>query len=231
MAKTPRIYYRIRNRYRVYLFRIALLLLAGLLLFLGIDAKLKPMIREYAKSNAAYLAGKAIHDAVNREIGEQGIQYTDLVTLEKDNTGKVTALYTNIVKLNSLQSQFADLVLDELQEIESSVIEVPLGNATGIDFFSGRGPNIPIEIIPLGSVDIACGSEFTSGGINQTQHRLIMTVTASVTVLLPRDSVTASVTSDISIAETILVGTVPESFTNIVDTRDLIEQGIDYTLE
>jgi len=117
-----------------------------------------------------------------------------------------------------------------LRTIDTSTVSIPIGNATGINFLSGKGPKIPLEIIPVGSVSASCGSEFTSAGINQTRHRLTMIVTASVTILLPRDSVTSVVTTEVNIAETVLVGSVPDTYTNIVDTRDLIEQGIDYAM-
>ncbi len=231
MRRRAYMHARNRNKNSSWLFGISVFVLVTVLLFLGIDEKLKPTIREYAKASGTYYATKAINDAVNEEIANSGIKYLDLVTLEKDNNGEIAALYTDIVKINTLKSQVASVLLNKLTTLDSSKISIPFGNASGINLFSGRGPSIPIKIAPIGSISTSCISQFTSAGINQTKHSITMEITANVTIILPRDSISTEVHSQVVIAETILVGSVPESYTNIVDTRDLIEQGIDYALE
>ncbi len=231
MRKRAYMHARNKGNYSSRLFRISIFLIIILFTVLSIDAKLKPTIREYAKSTGSYYATKAINDAVIDEIASNEIKYLDLVSLEKDNNGGITALYTNIVKINELKAKVANLVLDKLRSLDESAISVPFGNASGINLFSGRGPDIPIKIIPIGSITTSCASQFSSAGINQTRHSIIMEVVASVTIVLPRDRITTKIHSEVNIAETILVGNVPESYTNIVDTRDLIEKGIDYALE
>jgi len=213
--------------------KIQLLFACSVLFFLFLigDAMLKPAIREAAEASSVYLAMKAINDAVYQKLGAEGILYHDIVSLEKDQNGQVAALHTDIIKINSMKAEISDLVLDALYMIDTSTISIPLGNAFGIDFLSGKGPRIPVEILPIGFATTTCGSEFSSAGINQTKHRITMTVSVSISILLPLDRVTTVVTSDIPVAETVLVGSVPDSYTNIVDTRDLIEQGIDYAME
>ncbi len=231
MRKRQYMHARNSNKNSPWFFRISAIILAIVLTFLAIDEKLKPTIREYAKASGTYYATKAINDAVNEEIADSGIKYLDLVTLEKDNNGEIAALYTDIVKINTLKSKIASVLLNKLTTLSTSKLSIPFGNASGINLFSGRGPNIPIKIAPIGSITTSCISQFTSAGINQTKHSITMEVTANVTIILPRDSISTEVHSQVVIAETVLVGSVPESYTNIVDTRDLIEQGIDYALE
>lgn len=220
-----------RSRFTVFLLQFTLFaVLIGALLFAA-DARLRPAVREYALTRASYLATKAINDAVNEELETDEIDYLDLVTLEKDDSGRVTALHTNIIKVNNLKSKMSNIIIEELSRLDTSQIAVPLGNATGIDFFSGMGPNIDIEIIPLGSASTDFKSAFSSAGINQTRHRITMEISADVTILLPRDAVTQTVTTQVNVAETVIVGIVPDSYTNIEDSRSAEEKVIDFTLE
>ncbi len=228
--KHIRPYDHTRRRLVILAIRFSLFVLAlGIILFAA-DAKLRPAVREYALSRASYLATKAINDAVNEELEKDGPEYLDLVTLEKDDSGRVTALHTNIIKVNSLKARMSNIIIEELSDLDSSQISVPLGNATGIDFLSGKGPQIDVEIIPLGSAAADFKSAFSSAGINQTRHRITMEISADITVLLPRDAVTQTVTTQVNVAETIIVGVVPDSYTNIEDDRSAEEKVIDFTL-
>lgn len=107
--RLPRLAFRVRNRKRLYLFRFLSVLLIFLILLLVLDARLRPVIRDYSYSRAVYLATSTINDAVNEEISNSGVEYNDLSHLEKDDAGRVTALHTNIVKINKLKASVDQL--------------------------------------------------------------------------------------------------------------------------
>lgn len=194
-----------------------LLLLLFLLGFLAITVKLRPVIREYAESRAVNLASSGIHDAVEAVLSKGEIGYRDLIDLEKDAEGHVTALHTNIVAVNRLKAEIASAVIADLSSIDTAALAIPLGTISGIDFLSGMGPRLHVELAPLGEASAAFGSRFTSAGINQTRHSIVMEVTAAVTILLPGEQIEAEVRSTIDVAETVIVGVVPDSYTNVED--------------
>ena len=209
--RLPRLAYRVRNRRNYYLFRLLILLLSILFAFFLLDAKLRPVIRDYSYSRAVYLATSTINDAVNEEIANSGVEYNDLIYLEKDDSGRVTALHTNIVKINKLKASVTNYVIEQLSELDTTPLAIPLGTISGV------GPTIHIKIVPLGQATAAFGSAFTSAGINQTRHSITMQVSATVTIILPRESIETEVTTHVDVAETVIVGVVPDSYTNVED--------------
>ncbi len=218
--RLPRLVFRVRNRRRLYLFRFLAMVVVILVVLLALDIRLRPIIRDYSYSRAVYLATSTINDAVNEEISNSGVEYNDLIYLEKDDTGRVTALHTNIVKINKLKASVTNYVIDKLNELDTSPLSIPLGTISGIDMLSGMGPIIQIKVVPLGQATAAFGSEFTSAGINQTRHSITMQVSATVTIMLPRESIETEVTTHVDVAETVIVGVVPDSYTNVDDSPD-----------
>ena len=86
--------------------------------------------------------------------------------------------------------------------------------------------------MPKGYADAVFISEFTDAGLNQTLHRMIMRTTVSVTAFIPMYSVQTDVSGDFLIAETVIVGNVPESFTHVVsEDKDIVDAINDFEAE
>ena len=88
----------------------------------------------------------------------------------------------------------------------------PLGSALGMTIFAGSGPGIPVSIVPIGSIKTNFETEFEACGINQTRHKVYLTVTASIRIVIPTGAKTTEVTVNMLAAESIIVGAVPEGF-------------------
>lgn len=149
---------------------------------------------------------------MNQQIREGNIQYDKLVTLQRDQNGNITALTTNMQEMNRLKTQLLELLDDDIYNIEDDEISIPLGNLTGIQLLSGRGPSIPVKIIAVSSSDAQFQGEFSDAGINQTIHRIMMEVSLDLIVLLPSGTVTDRVSSQVCVAETVLLGPVPDTY-------------------
>ena len=76
---------------------------------------------------------------------------------------------------------------------------------------SGKGPAVPVSIISIRNSDASFSSNFTQAGINQTLHQIIMQVSIDVAVLILGQTNDFTVNSQVVIAETIIVGQVPET--------------------
>lgn len=188
--------------------------------FLLIEVKTRPLIQKLAYSRVSYLASKAINDAVDSEISNGTIRYDELISFEKDTEGKITALKTNMIRVNQLKVEISNIILDKIDSIQESELYIPLGNIINGDLFSGRGPKIPIKIVPTGSVKASFSNVFSSAGINQTRHQIIMVLTVNMNILTPGSSQTTSVESQVNVAETVIVGTVPGNYTYFSETDD-----------
>jgi sporulation protein YunB len=194
----------------------AFFLLAGLLL-LWADAKVRPLVGQMAVARVHILASQMINSTVSDYISAEDLQYGDLVYFEKDAEGGIAALKTDMAKINAFKSAILRDVNVKLSEMKSAEIYIPLGNAINGELLSGRGPQIPIRLVPYGVVEAAFNNAFTAAGINQTRHQIIMTVTVNIGVLLPGSVTETAVTVQVNIAETVIVGRVPETYANLGD--------------
>lgn len=169
-------------------------------------------IRELAQIQVMNATSDLINDAIDRQIEAGDIQYDRIVYFEKDLNGRITALKTNMSEVNRLKTDTLALINDEILSLDSSDLGVPLGSLFLPEFLSGRGPAIPVQIISIRNSDAYFISDFTQAGINQTLHQLTMSVGVDVAVLVLGETASFTVTSEVVVAETIIVGDVPDTF-------------------
>jgi sporulation protein YunB len=176
------------------------------------DKKIKPTVLAVSEVHARYIASAAINKVVYDQVKKGNLKYEDLVTLQVDNDGKVTALQANILKMNEIKSDMALLIQEKISNIGTSQIKIPIGAMMNIEVLSSLGPNVPIKMIPIGSANTDFASSFNTAGINQTRHQITLIAKSRIRVLLPVMSADATVETTIPIAETIIVGNVPQQY-------------------
>ena len=75
----------------------------------------------------------------------------------------------------------------------------------------------------------ACSSAFSSAGINQTSHQIELEVTVRIYAAIPGFRSSIETTTNYLVAETVLVGEVPDSFTQVDgDQADIVRKIFDY---
>ena len=200
-----------RGKRRIRLFAVLVTALAvwG---FLGLRARLRPVVRSLARTQVINTASDLINDAILRQIMEGQIQYDRIVYFEKDLNGRITALKTNMAEVNRLKTETLNLINDEIMAQDSTNLGVSLGSIILPEFFSGKGPQIPVRILAIRNSDANFQSEFTEAGINQTLQKLRMDVIVDVTILVLGRTETFTVSSQMVVAETIIVGDVPATY-------------------
>lgn len=180
-----------------------------------VESFFEPIIRTMAVSRSEVLLSQEISNEVNETMSENGITYSDIISFVTDKDGRINAMTTNIVTANKLKSYLALSILTRITNVDGTELSIPVGNLTGISVLAGRGPEMKVKVIPIGSVQTELSSQFVSAGINQTQHRIIMEVTSNVDIILPSETVSTTVSVNVVIAETVIVGSVPESYAEI----------------
>lgn len=212
-----------RNSFIPVLLVIAIIISVCYGVVLLIDRKISPIMQTYALSRAQQIGAQAIYNGISEVLEEENVTYDQLITLEKDANGEVTAIKTNIMAINHLKSVLAIKILEKINAVDSSQISIPLGNIINGELFSGRGPRIPVKLVPVGSVFTNITNEFTSAGINQTRHQLQVEVNAYVAIILPNNSTATNVKASFNISETVIVGDVPDTYTYVTgdDTSNL----------
>ena len=198
--------------------------LFGVLLAMGfifsLELRLRPVVETMAKAKVTNAVTQLLDGAVTAEIQSKEISYSDLITVEKDETGRITALTSNMAALNDLRTSILSDAVAAIGQIDTQSLSIPVGNLTGINFFSGRGFELPVDVMTVGSAHAVFQSQFSDAGINQTQHQILLEVTVSVDILLPGGDLPAEISAQVPVAETIIVGSVPDTYVELPTLQD-----------
>ena len=199
----------------VRIFRLLLITFVVLALLLGwFRYRYNDSIRALAQTQVRNATSDLINDSIDAQIELGNIHYDRIVYFEKDLNGEITALKTNMAEINRLKTAILNLVNDEILAMDTSKLSIPLGSLALPEIFSGRGPGIPIEVISIRNSDGSFESYFSEAGINQTLHQLTMEVVVDVSVLVLGKAEEFTVSSQVVVAETVIVGRVPDTFLN-----------------
>ena len=201
-------------RYRLKRFLGSVLFCAVVLCaaFLMLRGKYQDVIRDLARTQVMNSTSDLTNDAIARQMAEGTIQYDRMVYFEKDLDGRITALKTNMSEVNRLKTDILNIINDEILALDTSDIGIPLGSLFLPELLSGKGPSIPVHILSIRNSDASFSSNFVQAGINQTLHQLIMLVSVDVAILVLGQTGSFSITSEVVVAETVIVGDVPNTF-------------------
>jgi sporulation protein YunB len=192
--------------------RLLILGLILVILFVALRSKYRDVIGELAEIQVKNTTSDLTNDAIARQIAAGNIAYDRIVFFEKDLQGRITALKTNMSEVNRLKTDILNIINDEILALDSSDIGIPLGSLFLPELLSGRGPAIPVQILSIRNSDANFVSHFSQAGINQTLHRLNMEVSIDVAVLVLGRTASFTMVSEVVVAETVIVGDVPQTF-------------------
>lgn len=193
----------------VWLFAISILMLAALIFFRW---KYHEPVFELAQTQVKNTTSDLINDAIDKQIENGNIQYDRIVYFEKDLDGRITALKTNMNEVNRLKTDILNIINDEILALDTADLGIHIGSFLLPEFFAGKGPVIPVHILSIRNSEASFHSHFSEAGINQTLQQLTMDVSVDVSVLLLGKTSSFTVSSQVVVAETIIVGQVPNTF-------------------
>ena len=197
---------------RKWLLRLGIISLILLILLLSLRGKYRYVISDLAKTSVMNTTSDLTNDAIARQIATGEIAYDRIVFFEKDLDGRITALKTNMSEVNRLKTDILNLINDEILALDSSDLGIPTGSLFLPELFSGKGSAIPVHILSIRNSDANFVSSFSQAGINQTLHRLNMEVSVDVAVLVLGETSSFTMSSEVVVAETIIVGQVPQTY-------------------
>ncbi len=205
-------------RRRAIIILITLLFLV--LLFIYSFNQLLPIINARAVQYSRSHATQVINSAVKSVLEENSVSYSDLVALNCDSEGNVLSLSSDIVNINRLKNDVSLKILEILANDSKRVLQIPIGNLTGMYLLSGRGFNLSIKLIPTDSVITSVESSFSEVGINQSWHRITLKVEIILGVIVLGEHNSVKVSDSMVIADTVIVGRVPDAYTSIENLDD-----------
>lgn len=195
------------------IFGVFIFLLVGMLILF--EVKLGPVVAEVARWQAQTIATKAVSRATEFALSHAEIGYDQLAVISRSQNGEVTSVQANMPKINALGVTVTEKIIEELEGLSAQNVAIPFGTLLDSQFLAGRGPKVSLFVYPTGSVEANIENRFESAGINQTLHRILLKLNIGIMGVLPWHTYKTTISTEICMAETVIIGAVPDYYTQI----------------
>ncbi|MDD2203023.1 MAG: sporulation protein YunB [Bacilli bacterium] len=217
---------------------VIILLFLSITMFLGyINAKLSPLLLDFAEIETAKFANLIINRAVTKQITNE-IDIDKLFSTIKNNNGEIQTVDFNPTIVNKVLNMTTNAVHSSLKAVEEGkidmieipegiiveydkekikkgiIFEIPLGAISGNAFIANLGPKIPVKLNLIGSVNSNINTRISEYGINNALIEVYIKIEVTEKINLPLSSKDMVVSSDIPIAMKIVQGKIPEYYNN-----------------
>ena len=210
---------KVKKRLLIFVLIVVFIITAILLYF---NKVVNPIILSITESKVASLSTKAVNSAVSEILVENNL-YEDLVTICTNDAGDVVMIQANSVLINKLSRDLARASQTKLDTIGAQGVSIPMGSFTGMPIFIGRGPEVRLKIMPIVAIQCSFLSEFVQAGINQTNHKIYVNLTATINVVLPVANKQIVSNTQLLICENIIVGKIPEVYLSSSGIKNLMD--------
>ena len=195
-------------------------LVAALLLGAAAELRMRPVAAAIAAGKVRQEATRFLADALAEEDAWAGAEGR-LVEIQRDGEGRVTDLQTDMALLGQVRSAITRQTAQAVEAFTRQGLSIPLGTLTGSQLLTGRGPAVPLSLQQAGDVTTQVYHTFEEAGINQTRYQVMLQVTVRFYLPMAGEELDVAVSSSVCLAEAVIVGEVPQSFTQ-VETRDTL---------
>jgi len=209
------------SRTKAFLIALIIFLILTIQMLVMLEKRLEPTLLILASQKAEQLAKDAITDAVTKRISQQGVDFNEIVMIEKDNEGRIQAYQFNFREYSRIVGETTSRVQNKLQEFEQNKVDrsIPLGLATGNSFLANMGPELPITFVPIGSVKTRLETELKEAGINMVLATVYIFVEVDLRIVIPFATEEKTVTTRIPITHSLIIGDVPQYLYNNPDGK------------
>lgn len=208
--------YTVGFRLKLFIGLLALLIIV-LSITIETDSRLRVLVNNYAHSKAKILSNRVINNTVYKYLNESGLLYSDLMKINTADDGAVTSVEFDTVRIAKLKSGIVSKIQNDINALDTVVMNIPVGTLTGSQLLNNKGPTVRIELNISSAVYSKIGSKFTSAGINQTLHQITMSISSDVYFVMPWYRSSGSYQTEFVLAETVIVGKVPDAYTNVIE--------------
>lgn len=202
----------------------ALLIFIGIFIFCTVYFRknVVPTVMGSSIAQVRAIATNAVNIAATSVLNG-GITYDDLFSVTHNSNGDVSMIQANSPRINAIAREIANLAQANLDSLGVQEISIAVGTFTGLALLTGFGPDVTINIVPIGTANCDFVSYFQSAGINQTLHKIYLDVYADVNIITPIDEPTVQVKAEILVCENLIVGKIPDVYLNAGDLSSLFD--------
>ena len=181
-----------------------------------------PVVITVAEVNVRALTVSTVTGAVSEVLRDEP-SFVDMVEYGHDVNGNVSDIRVNASRINSVVQHSVEKTQNALTEMKTSGVNIPIGSLSGITFLSGKGPAVNVTVIPVGSVEAKIRSEFTEIGINQTIHKIYLSLDSTVKIIIPGASDVVKSNAEVLLIESVIIGKVPDTYLNATTMEDMMD--------
>lgn len=167
----------------------------------------------YAARNAASAATTA---GVENSLDTDKVRYANLIKFVRDQSGNIVSVTTDAYYLNKIGNNIGDEIDKHINQMKSYIIKIPFSVLFSEQLINGRGPKMPLVFVMTGITTTDFENEFTAAGVNQTHHRIMMSITVNTYVIHSGNVTVVPYKTNVCIAESIVVGITPQTFAEII---------------
>ena len=216
-----------RCRRRVSVVLIVVLCVLGLigLMFL----RCRPVMTAFAESQAVWAATKIANQVAADVLQEYAESCADTIIVSYDGSQKLSSVRTDTAAVNTVRTQMTERVITAMEQFSSLSVALPMGTLTGWDWFSGFGPLLTFPVSFTATVWSDVSSSLVAEGINQSIYQVLIHLEISLYVVSPAGRSTVGTRVSYPMAETVLLGEVPDNLTEVYgDDQSVLGQIFDY---
>lgn len=206
--------------------RLAIAISSIILLFAVVVVYIRfvvtPVVKTVAEEKVRALTVSTVNAAVTSVL-EAEPSFVDMVEYGHDANGDLNSIKINATRINAVMQRSVQKTQNGLSDMISSGVNIPVGSVSGITFLSGKGPNLNVAVIPVGSVDARLRSEFSEIGINQTIHKIYLSLDSTIKIIIPGAGNTIKSSSEVLLVESVIIGKVPDTYLNATTMEDMMD--------
>ncbi len=178
--------------------------------FFFFESRVSPFMSDYTIMKGKQMMTELFSDKVSEKLDDMNLTYDKLMNISYSQSGEVQSLNTDVVSINRLKNEVTSELSEVLNDEYEYVAKIPVGSLLNSEFFSGLGWNLEFNNVVTGDVTSDFRSEFETGGVNQTIHRLYIDITGSLLIIAGGEQEPIELTVSVLVGETVLVGGVPQ---------------------
>ncbi|MDE6788689.1 MAG: sporulation protein YunB [Ruminococcus sp.] len=202
--------YRRKNKRSVIAVVVIVIAILLIIVAVKIETSVRPSAEIQAEQIARQSANRIITETVLDYITKNEYKYSDFAAVLYDENGRAVSIEALSGNINRVQSEIASEINERLSDNKQTSAEIAVGSLSGSYLLAGRGSKINVRICPIGDAEVTLKSTFDSAGTNQTRHRIYAEISANLVSSIPLYSFETKEDFEFLIAETIIVGDVPD---------------------
>ena len=140
---------------------------------------------------------------------------SDDFILRSDNNGRLEYLSVNFMIVNNICAETASTVSQNLNNLTTSKIRLPLGVFTGLPILSHFGPSTTIRLQPIGDATADYETSMTQAGVNQVNFQVWINVHTTVSIVNPLWSKDLEITRKLTLVNTVFNGEIPKTYIKV----------------